>query len=180
MKTIFVLCGPGGVGKSKIAKEVAKQTNLTFVKAYTTREKRKDDKDYNFVTKKEFLQFVENNEMAEYNLFCNEYYGRKIDDFKTALSKKNSCISIIDPLSIKEIKNIKFFSDKNIVTIFIDANDNNLKDRLQNRGEKSEVIDFKLKNSKIERKNKSFCDFAINNDNFEDCANKIVQIIKSF
>lgn len=181
-KKIFVLCGPGGVGKSKVAKAVAEKMGLKFVTAYTTRDRRKEEtsSDYNFVTKNDFLNFVKNGEMAEYSLFCGDYYGRKMVDFDSALSCANACLTIIDPISIKNIKNLEFFVDKKVVIIFIDADDDKLKERLTKRHEKEEILDRKLKNANKERKSKQFCDFVVQNNDFDECISEICKIISQF
>lgn len=179
-KKIFVLCGPGGVGKSKVARAVAKGTGLKFVTAYTTRERRKEEtnSDYIFVNKDEFLDFVAKNEMAEYSLFCGDYYGRKRADFENALKENGACLTIIDPFSIKNIKNLDFFVDKKVVIIFVDADDKTLKERLITRQEKKEILDRKFKNANKERENKQFCDFVVQNNDFDECVNSICKIIE--
>lgn len=179
-KKIFVLCGPGGVGKSEIAKAVAEKMGLKFVTAYTTRDRRKEEtnRDYNFVSKDEFLSFVQEGEMAEYSLFCGDYYGRKRADFENALSCANMCLTIIDPISIKDIKNLGYFKDKKVIIIFIDADDCKLKERLTKRREKEEILVRKLKNAKSERENKQFCDFVVQNNDFDECISEICKIIE--
>lgn len=177
MKKIFVLCGPGGVGKSKVAGEVSRLTGLEFVKAYTTRTRRPNENDYHFVTKEEFLNFVKSGEMAEYSHFCGAYYGRKVADFDKTLKNNDACIVILDPISIKSARELPYFSGKKIVFIFIDARDEILRERLQKRGEKREVMSSKLSNANLERESKAFCDFVVYNNDFEDCVGQVCQII---
>lgn len=58
MKTIYCVMGRTASGKSTIIKEVCKKLNMTYLKSYTTREKRNDeDVDHIFISEEEVEQY---------------------------------------------------------------------------------------------------------------------------
>lgn len=76
---ILALFGESGAGKDTVLNGLLEE-NPSFhrIVSYTTRPKREneiDGKDYNFVTLVEMLENIENNEMLEYTVFNNWYYG---------------------------------------------------------------------------------------------------------
>lgn len=76
---ILALFGESGAGKDTVLNGLLEE-NSSFhrIVSCTTRPKREneiDGKDYNFVTLVEMLENIENNEMLEYTVFNNWYYG---------------------------------------------------------------------------------------------------------
>ena len=180
MNTIIVLCGPSGVGKSSLAKKIC-QNHSKFGRAIscTTRAKRvgeKDGVDYIFLDKDEFIKSVKQGRFVEHTLFDGEYYGtqeRSVDDI---LSEKN-CVIVIDPISLKNVLNLPFFRSKKVVSIFLDADDNVLIERLKQRGESGEIIDKKIMRAKTERLSKSCCDYVFENMQTDLAIAKIEKIV---
>ena len=74
---LVIISGVAGAGKDTIIKALTKKnSNICTVPAYTTRPPRADDipgVSYNFVTKEEFLQLIENGEIYEYDIHHNHY-----------------------------------------------------------------------------------------------------------
>ncbi len=81
MGKIFVISGHSGAGKTTIAYEILKQEkNIEKVVTCTTRkirDKEKNGVDYNFVSKKEFEQWIKEDKLTEYEKYAGNYYGYK-------------------------------------------------------------------------------------------------------
>ncbi len=75
---LIVLCGPSGVGKSTISRELAEKYSVSYIVSATTRPKRDGDdkgKKYEHISKEEFFRRLEADEFLEYAQVYDDYYG---------------------------------------------------------------------------------------------------------
>lgn len=75
---LFVLSGPGGVGKSTISKALADHPNFWVSVSATTRTPRtgeRDGVDYHYISSEEFDRRITNNEFLEWAEFAGNRYG---------------------------------------------------------------------------------------------------------
>ena len=87
---MLILVGPSASGKTEIAKLLDIKYHLTKVITHTTREKRineKDDVDYHFVSKDDFLIMKINNEFVETTTYNNNYYGTSKKEIAESIIK---------------------------------------------------------------------------------------------
>ncbi len=80
---LFVISGPGGVGKSTITQEVARFEDFFLSISVTTRPPRDGEQDgvhYHFVTRAEFEARIANNEFMEWAEFAGNLYGTLEED----------------------------------------------------------------------------------------------------
>jgi guanylate kinase len=80
---LFVISGPGGVGKSTITQEVARFEDFFLSVSVTTRPPRDGEQDgvhYHFVTRAEFEARIANNEFMEWAEFAGNLYGTLEED----------------------------------------------------------------------------------------------------
>ena len=94
--TLIIISSPSGAGKTSITKKILQQNdNISLSVSITTRKKREneiDGKDYLFVSKEEFNNMKENNELLEYaEVFENSYGTPK----KFVLDKLSSGQNVI-------------------------------------------------------------------------------------
>ena len=75
----FIICGPSGVGKGTVIKELLqKDPTLYFSVSATTRDPRPGEvngKDYHFLTREVFMQWVEEDAFLEHAVFVDNCYG---------------------------------------------------------------------------------------------------------
>jgi len=129
---IIVISGPSGVGKSTIIKNIKKDQSLYFCISSTTRDKRPEEEhgvDYNFVSEEIFSDLISSNLLVEHE----EYGGNRYGTTKDEINKEEDYKAIILDLEVNGALNI-LNSYKNSVGIFVDINNEILKDRLLNRG----------------------------------------------
>ena len=76
---LLVISGPSGTGKGTLIKPLRKSNeNIMYSVSVTTREPRKEDvegKTYFFTDKDSFESMIENDELLEWDKYCNNYYG---------------------------------------------------------------------------------------------------------
>lgn len=109
MIDIICIVGTAGSGKDTILQNVCSHCGEDVVHpiiSYTTRPRRdgeQDGKDYYFITETDFKKMIYNNEMIEYTVFNNWYYGITINSF----SKDKPNIGIFNPEGIEKLKTFK-------------------------------------------------------------------------
>lgn len=80
---LFVISGPGGVGKSTITREVARFDQFFLSISLTTRPPREGERDgvhYHFVSREDFEARIANNEFMEWAEFAGNLYGTLEED----------------------------------------------------------------------------------------------------
>jgi len=163
--TIFLISGPSGVGKDSVIKTLNESNphikNIVTITTRKIRENEIHNKDYIFVSKKEFENLITNNKLIEWSEVYGNYYGVPKDQIENNLKNPNKIIIKTDIQGIKKLKQ-KF---KNAVTIFIIPPDvKTLLNRLKSR--KTDSIEDITKRSDIaikEMKEKNIFDHIIIN-----------------
>lgn len=103
---MIILLGESASGKSSIEKELVKNYGLSKLISYTTRPKRKNEKngiDYNFVHKKDFKQLKSEGFFAETTTYNNWFYGTAKKDY---LNETKDKVIVLSPYSFRQIKKI--------------------------------------------------------------------------
>ncbi|KAI3443192.1 Guanylate kinase [Psidium guajava] len=97
---IIVISGPSGVGKDAVIKRLREvRDGLHFVVTATSRPMRPgevDGKDYYFVTKEEFLNMVEKDELLEYALVYGDYKGIPKQQIREYMAKGYDIVLRVD------------------------------------------------------------------------------------
>ncbi len=177
---LVILSGVAGAGKDTIKKELLKRmSNVETLPSYTDRPKREGDipgQTYNFVTAEEFERMIKDNELYEYSVHHNHYYGTS----KKLLNEKiNSGKIIVKDIEVNGTQALidLLKDDVKIVTIFLRVPKEELRHRLENRIDKPSIkeIELRLNRFDYEESKISMYDYVLKNNNLE----KTVQIIMS-
>lgn len=180
--SLLVISGPSGCGKSSLLKEVYKSIGNYYFSISTTtrapREGEKDGVDYFFVTKEEFEADIKDDLFLEYAEVHGNYYGTSLKPVNKALEESKLVIFDID-VQGHDILREKL--DKLITSVFITTpNLLELENRLNSRGtDSSEVIEKRIKNSKIEINEIEKYDYLIINDDLSKAADDLVSVAKA-
>lgn len=171
---MIVLAGASASGKTEVAKMLAKKYGITKVITTTTRDMRVGEvngKDYFFVTKEQFLKMIEEDKFVEYTIYNGNYYGSTKDQIAP-----NRCV-VIDPAGLKAYISL---NDRNIVTFFLDSNEEIRHQRMIERGDLEEKIISRLEHDRkaFDVKNIPPVDFHINCEttSIEQEADKIYKL----
>jgi guanylate kinase len=97
---LIVLSGPSGVGKDTVI-QLMKERGLPFhfVVTATTRTARSDEQhgvDYFFLSKDDFAEMIEQNELLEYAIVYNDYKGIPKQQVREALASGKDVVMRID------------------------------------------------------------------------------------
>lgn len=161
---LTIIIGPSGVGKNSVIDVLMKRhPNLQYLKAVTTRVKRKGERDaYIHVSKEEFEKMIKEGVFFEYeNVHADLMYGTR----RSALEQiKLGAKNYIKDLDVNgAIKVQKYLGKENCKTVFLDAPNNVLYQRLKGRGESTEMIKVRMERYDMERKFKNKFDVCIEN-----------------
>lgn len=178
---LVILSGVAGAGKDTIKREIIKRMdNVKSIPAYTTRPPREGDvpgQTYVFLSKEEFEEKIRNNEIYEYDIHHNHYYGTS-KKFLDEGAKNGIVIKDIDVNGTEILKNT--LKDIKIVTIFLRVPKEELKHRLENRIDKpseGEII-LRLNRFDYEESKIGLYDYVLKNNNLEKAVNIIEEIIR--
>ena len=181
---LVLLSGVSGAGKDTIKKElIRRMENVESLPSYTTRQQRPGDipgVTYNFVTKEEFERMIKDNELYEYDIHHDHYYGtsRKLMNEKIANGK-----IIIKDIEVNGVENLVNLlkNDNKVITIFLKAPKEILRKRLENRIDKpsKEEIDLRLNRFEYEESKIGIYDYVLKNNNSYKTANIVQTIIQN-
>lgn len=178
---LIIISGPSGSGKSTIREKIVKNNkNIWYSISMTTRKPRINEKneiDYYFVTKEEFLTEIKNNNFYEYaEVYKDIFYGTPKNKVQEMLNKGYDVILEIDVDGALQIKK----QDNNAILIFImPPSIEELKNRLENRKTDSkEKIKERLNKALYEISFKDKYDYIVLNDDIEKATKEIETIIK--
>ncbi len=179
MGKLFVISGASGVGKSTVLKAVTSVRNdLLFSVSVTTREPREGEIDgvhYSFITRERFLEMVEEDAFAEYDIHHSACYGTPRKQMEEK-QERGHVILDIDPNGAFQVKE----RYPEVTLIFITPPSyEELEKRLRGRadGMSEEKILGRLDRAKWEMEQSAKYDHVVVNDDVERCAKEILNII---
>ena len=181
---LVLLSGVSGAGKDTIKKElITRMENVESLPSYTDRAPRANDipgETYNFVTTEEFENMIKRDELYEYSVHHEHYYGTS----KKLLNEKikNGKI-IVKDIEVNGVENLSRIlkNDLKIVTIFLRVPKEELQKRLEQRIDKLSIkeIQTRLNRFDFEESKIGMYDYVIKNNNLEKTVNIITEIIKN-
>lgn len=181
MGKLVVLYGPSCSGKTEIAVNIG----LEKVPTMTTRDKREnevDGVDYHFTTKKKFNDLLRKGEIIEHTEYVGNFYGCPRKDILETIKGDSSKVIVLDIKGVQYLKNN--FSSKNIKYVYIGANLESIKRRLEERSIPEEELISRLSKAEVQELSHKYRELADeiiwNNDgmNIEDVVNHIKKLLK--
>ena len=104
---LIVLSGPGGVGKSTVAKKLRDESDFVVIVSATTRPARFNEVagvDYHYLSSNEFDSAINANEFLEWSEFAGARYGTPRLPVEQALSAGHSVLLEIEIEGAKQVK----------------------------------------------------------------------------
>ncbi len=179
---MIILSSPSGAGKTTLVNLLSKSENFKISISHTTRKPRPTetpDKDYYFVSEKEFKRLIKNEEFLEYAKVFNNFYGSTRTPVIDNLNKGKNVLFDIDWQGADQIKNKKL--DYKLITFFIlPPSKDVLFERLSNRDMKDKLIaDERMKQFGRDVLHWINYDYVVINDDIDNCHSKISSLIKA-
>ena len=179
---LVLLSGVSGAGKDTIKKQlISRMNNVESLPSYTDRAPRANDVagvTYNFVSTEEFERMIADNELYEYSVHHEHYYGTS----KKLLNEKiNNGKIIVKDIEVNGVENLlKLLKDEvKIVTIFLRVPKEQLQKRLENRIDKPSLKEIQLRLNRFdyEESKIGMYDYIIKNNDLEKTVQVIMTII---
>ena len=178
---LFVISGASGVGKSTVLKQVtAVRNDLLFSVSATTRDPREGEINgvhYDFITREQFLQMVDADAFAEYDIHHSACYGTPRKQMEEKLVQGHVILDI-DPNGAFQVRQ----RYPEVTLIFITPPSyEELEKRLRGRndGMGEDKILGRLDRAKWEMEQSAHYDHVVVNDDVSRCAEEILSIISN-
>lgn len=170
---IIIFSGPSGVGKSTIINELINHKDLYFSVSHTTREKRHNEEngvDYFFISEDEFNNLINKDFFIEYEKYGTDFYGTGMDQLSTS-----NPITVLDVEVNGATKLLN--ENKSFIGIFIDIENEELIERLKERGHDEEFINKRMNLANEQRSKINEFDFIVKNVDINTTVKEIIDII---
>jgi guanylate kinase len=174
---LIVLSGPGGVGKSTVAKKVREAGDFWVSVSATTRKARTNEvhgHDYYFVDDEEFSRMINADEFLEWAEFAGNRYGTPQEQVEHALLLGKNVLLEIE---IAGAKQVKAHLPQSILVFLEPPTWEELVARLEGRGTDSpERRAERLELAQEELAAATFFDVVLINDQVESVVGKLVEL----
>ncbi len=181
---LVILSGVAGAGKDTIKKELIKRMeSVESLPSITSRSMRPGDVDggtYIFVNKEQFEEMIENEELYEYDVHHNQYYGTSRKLLNEKINSGKIIVKDIDVNGTEHLKDL-LKNDTKVVTIFLRVPKEELEERLKNRIDKPSPAEIKLRLNRFdyEESRIDLYDYVLRNNDLEKTVQIIMTIIEN-
>lgn len=178
---LIVVSGFSGSGKGTIMKEMMRQyDNYALSISATTRNPRpgeEDGREYFFKTVEEFEKMIAKDELIEYAMYVNNYYGTPKAYVQEQLQAGKDVILEIEIQGALKVKE-KF--PETLLLFVTPPTAAELKRRLVGRGTESmDVIEERMLRAREEAEGMDKYDYYVVNDDLDQCVEEVHQIIQA-
>lgn len=179
---MYVLSSPSGAGKTSIAnKLITQDEQISMSISMTTRKPRPgevDGKDYIFVSKEEFNQAIEDNQLLEWAEVFGNYYGTPREAVENQLKEGRDVLFDIDWQGTQQLHE-KVGND--LVRLFIlPPSVNVLEERLKRRGQDEEhIVQARMKEAANQISHWAEYDYVIINENLDESLSEVQNILNA-
>lgn len=182
-KSLLVLSGPSGVGKSRLERAMAETYGVPYLVSVTTREKRVGEVEgdsYYFTTPGIFKRELASGYMVEHCEIYGDYYGLVDSEIENKIrnSVMGCAVLVSNTFGFRQIKDLW----PDVWGVWIDAPEDSFKileSRMGARGDTPDKIEKRLSTVERERKDAELIgyDFKVVNRDFYTCLAELFNIV---
>ena len=176
---LLVVSGPSGSGKSSIVNELIERLGIEFSVSATTRLPRPGERHgvhYNFISRREFETMIELDELLEWAIYNNRYYGTPASFIEETLADQRDILLEIEIQGARQVRERK---PEAVMYFIAPPSLEELEKRLRRRGDTSqEDIEDRLEiaESEIAEAPELF-DHIVVNDNLDQAISELEALI---
>ena len=176
---LLVISGPSGSGKSSIVRELIERLGIEFSVSATTRLPRPGERHgvhYNFISRRDFEKMIESDELLEWAIYNNRYYGTPQALIEETLADQRDILLEIEIQGARQVRERK---PEAIMYFIAPPNLEELERRLRRRGDTSdEDIEDRLEIAKSEMAEApDLFDHIVVNDNLDQAISELEGLI---
>lgn len=176
---LIIISGPSGVGKGTVCEALMKnRPDLTLSISATTRQKRTtevDGENYHFFSIDEFNDLIDHGQLLEFARVHGNFYGTPRQFVEDKLNQGHDVILEID---VQGAMQVKQNTDEGVFIFLLPPKVYDLEERIRHRGTEAEAdIKLRLKNAETEIAMLNDYDYAVINEDVQECAQTISKII---
>ena len=177
--SLLVLSGPSGCGKNTVLDALmAIDSEICQTVSATTRAARAGEKngvDYYFISEKDFLRRVENDEFVEYVQYANRYYGTLRSEIDNMLSDGRKVVLVIE---VNGAANIKRLYPQAKTVFLMPPSPEMLRERISVRGAmNTDELDHRMQIAEEEMAKSKDYDYIVVNDDLDEAVKEVYNII---
>jgi len=176
---LLVISGPSGSGKSSIVRELIERLGIEFSVSSTTRLPRPGERHgvhYNFISRRDFEKMIESDELLEWAIYNNRYYGTPQALIEETLADQRDILLEIEIQGARQVRERK---PEAIMYFIAPPSLEELEKRLRRRGDTSdEDIEDRLEIAKSEMAEApELFDHIVVNDNLDQAISELEALI---
>jgi guanylate kinase len=176
--TIFIVSGPGGVGKGTIVKSlVRRDTSIWLSRSWTTRAQRPGESSdaYVFTTRSAFERRIAEGGFLEWTQFLGNYYGTPVPDLSsTELSGRDVVLEI----EVDGARQVKALHPGAVLIFVLPPSRDEQERRLRGRGDPDDKVEQRVRKAEEEEPiGRALADHIVVNDDLERTVDEMLGII---
>ena len=176
---LIVISGASGTGKGTVCKKILNDLPaVAYSISATTREPRPgetDGKEYYFLGRDEFKNWIADGKFLEYAQVYGNFYGTPLNKIEERLNRGEDILLEID---VQGALNVKKKCPEGLFIFLLPPSLDELKRRIEGRGTETPAsLERRLKNAVAEIKIGLEYDYVVVNDTIENAAEKIKAIL---
>jgi guanylate kinase len=172
---IFIFTGTSGSGRKTIARRVSQALGLQQVISVTTRAPRNPDRpdtDYHYLSRESFDQWEKEGGFAQIAEIDGNRYGLRKRELEEALTAGHRISLVLNRQGAEAVKHL--YGDR-VFRIFIYLDKQSVRERLESKGTRFDVIESYLDHYADEVTYRKNCEFIIENVDLDRTAEGIIR-----
>jgi guanylate kinase len=178
--TIFVFSGTSGSGRKTVAKRIGEALNWVPVRSCTTRPPRDPDLpdgDYHYVSVERFAAMEQDDEFVQMAEIDKNKYGILRQELESSLTGNANVYLILNREGAAKLKQL--YGDR-VVRIFLYVDKQTVRERLESKGTRYEVIEHYLDHYMDEVTYRKQCEHVFENLDLKRTVDQIREAVKIY